>query len=41
MRLIADSGSSVCDWVLTFEGHQVMECRTIGFNPFFHNEVLV
>ena len=41
MRLIADSGSSVCDWVLTFEGHRVMECRTIGFNPFFHNEVII
>lgn len=41
MRLIADSGSSLCDWILTFEGHQVMECTTMGFNPFFHNEVLI
>lgn len=41
MRLIADSGSSVCDWILTFEGNTVLECRTMGFNPFFHNEVLV
>lgn len=41
MRLIADSGSSVCDWVLTFEGHTVLECTTMGFNPFFHNEVVI
>ena len=41
MRLIADSGSSVCDWMLTFEGHTVLECSTMGFNPFFHNEVLI
>ncbi len=41
MRLIADSGSSLCDWILTFEGKTVLKCRTMGFNPFFHNEVLV
>lgn len=41
MKLIGDSGSSVCDWVLTFEGHTVLECRTMGFNPFFHNEVVI
>ena len=41
MKLIGDSGSSVCDWVLTFEGNTVLECRTMGFNPFFHNEVVV
>ncbi len=41
MKLIAGSGSSVCDWVLTFEGQTVLECSTMGFNPFFHNEVLI
>lgn len=41
MKLIADSGSSICDWILTFEGHEVLQHKTIGFNPFFHNEVII
>lgn len=41
MRLIADSGSSVCDWMLTFEGNEVLQSSTIGFNPFFHSTAFI
>ena len=36
MILIADSGSTKCSWILTDEENQkVLECNTIGFNPYF------
>ena len=43
MILIADSGSTKCSWVLTDEENQkVLECNTIGFNPYFitHKNIL-
>lgn len=36
MILVADSGSTKCDWVLLNEGKQVAYF-TIGFNPLFHD----
>lgn len=39
MILIADSGSTKCSWVLTDEdNHKIMQCNTIGFNPYFIDE---
>ena len=36
MILIADSGSTKCSWALCNEkGEIVLECNTIGFNPYF------
>ena len=43
MILIADSGSTKCSWVLIDEENQkVLECNTIGFNPYFiaHRNIL-
>lgn len=40
--LIADSGSTKCDWMLIDEsGNSLMEFHTMGFNPYFHNSDLV
>ena len=37
MILIADSGSTKCDWVaLNSEGTELFRTRTMGFNPLFH-----
>lgn len=37
MMLIAESGSTKCDWVLIDElGSKVAQWKTIGFNPYFH-----
>lgn len=36
--LIADSGSTKCDWVLVQEGRPTENFYTAGFNPFFHKE---
>jgi glucosamine kinase len=36
MILIADSGSTKCDWML-IEGETHIPTHTIGFNPFFHS----
>lgn len=39
MILIADSGSTKCSWVLTDEdNHKILQCNTIGFNPYFIDE---
>lgn len=39
MILIADSGSTKCDWLLIDEkGERLNEYRSIGLNPYFHNE---
>ena len=43
MILIADSGSTKCNWALvTQNGNQLDEERTIGFNPYFisHERIL-
>lgn len=39
MIIVADSGSTKCDWILfDQETKQIIETNTIGFNPFFHDE---
>jgi N-acetylglucosamine kinase-like BadF-type ATPase len=40
MVLIADSGSTKCDWVL-IDGDKRIDFSTMGFNPFFHNEEII
>lgn len=37
MILIADSGSTKCDWLLLDGDRIAMECNTMGFNPYFHD----
>ena len=40
--LIADSGSTKCDWlVITEHGQELAEFHTMGFNPYFHDADLV
>lgn len=40
--LIADSGSTKCDWLLIdVKGENLAEFNTMGFNPYFHNAELV
>ena len=40
--LIADSGSTKCDWQLLDEtGKELAEFHTMGFNPYFHSTNLV
>jgi N-acetylglucosamine kinase-like BadF-type ATPase len=40
--LIADSGSTKCDWLCIDEaGNVLTEFHTMGFNPYFHNADLV
>lgn len=41
MILIADSGSTKCDWVLVKEDSSREIFFTMGFNPFFHNEEFI
>lgn len=36
--LIADSGSTKCDWALIKKGQQRINFQTAGFNPFFHQQ---
>lgn len=39
MILIADSGSTKCDWILVNRAGDVLgEYHTIGLNPYFHDE---
>ena len=40
--LIADSGSTKCDWLAIDEtGKELAQFSTIGFNPYFHSSNLV
>lgn len=41
MILIADSGSTKCDWLLLKGAETVLECNTMGFNPYFHDQGLI
>ncbi len=42
MILIADSGSTKCDWVvLNNQGEVVMRPFTMGFNPYFHSDSII
>lgn len=38
MLLVADSGSSKADWILTISENQSISFRTAGINPFFFSE---
>ncbi len=38
MLLVADSGSTKADWILTRPGNQTIHFRTKGINPFFLSE---
>lgn len=38
MLLIADSGSTKCDWRLVAEDKSYTEITSIGLNPYFHDE---
>lgn len=41
MLLIADSGSTKCDWRLVAEDKTYTDFETIGINPYFHSEALI
>ncbi|MGB0805875.1 MAG: ATPase [Salibacteraceae bacterium] len=42
MILIAESGSTKCDWVLlNSKGVEKDRFRTMGFNPYFHSQTLI
>lgn len=42
MIVIAESGSTKCDWiVLNDSGESLISVKTIGFNPYFHNETFI
>ncbi|MFT7588535.1 MAG: glucosamine kinase [Limisphaerales bacterium] len=41
MILVADSGSTKCDWVLIQDDKPFKRFSTIGFNPYFHNEAII
>ena len=37
MILVADSGSTKCDWILIDQSNTHHKTNTMGFNPFFHS----
>ncbi len=41
MLLVADSGSTKCDWILVKPDGERLETSTMGFNPFFHYSELI
>lgn len=41
MILIADSGSTKCDWALIKSSGEIVEFNTMGFNPIFHDKKLI
>jgi N-acetylglucosamine kinase-like BadF-type ATPase len=42
MILIAESGSTKCDWVLLdLKGREIERWHTMGFNPYFHSSEVV
>lgn len=42
MILIAESGSTKCDWILLDQnGSEVQRFSTMGFNPYFHSAELI
>jgi N-acetylglucosamine kinase-like BadF-type ATPase len=41
MILVADSGSTKCDWIVIDEENNYQMTNTMGFNPFFHTTELV
>jgi N-acetylglucosamine kinase-like BadF-type ATPase len=40
MILVADSGSTKCDWLIA-DGNDQIPTKTMGFNPFFHARSLI
>ncbi|MCB0737001.1 MAG: N-acetylglucosamine kinase, partial [Bacteroidetes bacterium] len=40
MIVIADSGSTKCDWIIT-NGQEEIRTKTQGFNPMFHSSQLI
>lgn len=41
MIIVADSGSTKCDWRLIQDNGTIHGFSTIGFNPFFHDEAFI
>lgn len=42
MIVIADSGSTKCDWIiLDDQFNEIASTYTMGFNPYFHNEAVI
>lgn len=41
MILVADSGSTKCDWILAKGKEVLLKTSSMGFNPFFHDENFV
>jgi len=41
MILLADSGSTKCDWLLIDGNETIMQCSSMGFNPYFHEESFI
>ncbi|MEM9051655.1 MAG: ATPase [Bacteroidota bacterium] len=41
MLVIADSGSTKCDWRIVAEDKTFTDCATMGINPYFHNEDII
>ncbi len=41
MILVADSGSTKCDWIAIDKENNYQNTHTMGFNPFFHSTELV
>ncbi len=41
MILVADSGSTKCDWLHVDKDNNRQKTSTMGFNPFFHSEELI
>ena len=41
MILVADSGSTKCDWILMDARGEMKKTSTMGFNPFFHTANIV
>ena len=40
MIIVADSGSTKCDWIISGQSEDTM-AKTMGFNPFFHTTELI
>lgn len=41
MILVADSGSTKCDWVFETSEGEKLKTSTMGFNPFFHSTEVI
>lgn len=42
MIVIADSGSTKCDWIILDESGKIINTpSTMGFNPYFHSEAVI